>query len=895
MKINRLKLVNFKGIERGLSTNCIEIDFTKTDKQLIFLLGENGSGKSTIMSCLTPFSETFDNRSSLAIEGGVATKEIDIQVNEYLYKIIHRYEPRKNKSFITRIDLNTGEETILNPQGNVSAFPAIIEEELGITKEFFMLSRIGSQANNFIDLNTSERKKFIGNLTPSIEPYLALGKPVTEKLTSINREIKFCSDELGKYNQEEIERELASLSLTENTLHQSMSRVVEERSKLVADFGEFDVDKARIIIKEYLNNSDLKYALKQKSNKFDMMKIDTININNTIKTIEDLTEKKASLQSDLNVIMYKYNDIKIKGKELEGKLKHDHKDIADLEKFNSKYNQELEENLAYKKDLESKYGSLDHIEEKLQDVQVLARMSSNLDLIRHIDMEVRGEDNPVRGEYFGEILDRDEEDLASLERSLMYATGSKDLVIQLNTLLDTYQGDNTTDFYVAVSTLVGNIPLSEDSVTQLQEEIKSLKESVNTSYKLIKEDEKLVKIITDIKNKYLLTDKDIKSLNNIGLKVKSLSDLITLVQEDALNPTEYALNKTVELNNAKKLFDECNTDIALIERNINDSVKLLNETITIINDNQIINEQIDKLAVEFDSTKKEIHTIQDEIKRIENEIGLNKELKEYREAYDENLKEIERFALILESKKEGYDKATSQMAEYENFTAKLNQFNREYDDLNNSLKSVQDTIIELKSKLKLVDSYNERIGAVVEDKAKLEIIKDSIDIRTGIPLILVGDYLSSIKNTANQLLEMAFGDKFNIEFNISDKEFSIPVLSGGREVASDVTLCSQGEVSLVKTALSLAIIIKAIEGASNKYNIVYLDEIDSELDKSKKTIFIEIINQLLSRLRSEQCFVITHNDNFDTAPAGLVLLSESAFDIDNVSLINNKDILWKNF
>ena len=81
MKITRLKLTNWRGIYDGTRLHELELNFT-TDKRFIIFLGGNGSGKSTIMSALTPYATTFDNRKNLIIDGKVGGKEIDYLMND---------------------------------------------------------------------------------------------------------------------------------------------------------------------------------------------------------------------------------------------------------------------------------------------------------------------------------------------------------------------------------------------------------------------------------------------------------------------------------------------------------------------------------------------------------------------------------------------------------------------------------------------------------------------------------------------------------------------------------------------------------------------------------------------------------------------------------------------
>ena len=61
MRITRIKLKNFAGIYAGTGLKEIDIEFDSENTMNMFLAA-NGKGKSVLMSCLTPFRETFDDR-----------------------------------------------------------------------------------------------------------------------------------------------------------------------------------------------------------------------------------------------------------------------------------------------------------------------------------------------------------------------------------------------------------------------------------------------------------------------------------------------------------------------------------------------------------------------------------------------------------------------------------------------------------------------------------------------------------------------------------------------------------------------------------------------------------------------------------------------------------------
>ena len=91
----RIKLVNFVGIYLGIGVKELEIDRSKSNNNIILLLGNNGSGKSSLLAEMTPFPlEHLGSRNKSRIlkdENGkqlLGIKELDYLVDGFvLYKI----------------------------------------------------------------------------------------------------------------------------------------------------------------------------------------------------------------------------------------------------------------------------------------------------------------------------------------------------------------------------------------------------------------------------------------------------------------------------------------------------------------------------------------------------------------------------------------------------------------------------------------------------------------------------------------------------------------------------------------------------------------------------------------------------------------------------------------
>ena len=144
----------------------------------------------------------------------------------------------------------------------------------------------------------------------------------------------------------------------------------------------------------------------------------------------------------------------------------------------------------------------------------------------------------------------------------------------------------------------------------------------------------------------------------------------------------------------------------------------------------------------------------------------------------------------------------------------------------------------------------------------MEYTKKALSASKGIPTLIVKHYLRDTESITNELLDIAYDGEVRVEpFDISADTFSIPVwIHGARR--PDVKLASQGEVAFLSVALSFALISQSL----GRYNIMSLDEVDGPLDRENRQKFIDILENQIERVGSEQNFLITHNEIFATYP-----------------------------
>lgn len=282
MKIKYLRLDNFIGILAGLGKDTIEIDFTKNKSKFVLLKGSNGSGKTTILSSLNPFATSNDNRNNVIIEGREGYKEIhyDIFGDEY---IIKHYINKSTKSFISK----NGEE--LNPNGGVKTFNELILNIFGIDKSYFKIARLGSNMTNFIDMPTSERKKYISNFIGDVDYYLELHKHANEILRDLNSNNKYLENELSKLDSEaNLQIRLSHINTEREILKKELDETFNKIS--VAEFSIFELSEVEDTNKYYRSFKQLESEYVIIKEKYDENVAKRPNLYEM--TIEEIKERK---------------------------------------------------------------------------------------------------------------------------------------------------------------------------------------------------------------------------------------------------------------------------------------------------------------------------------------------------------------------------------------------------------------------------------------------------------------------------------------------------------------------------------------------------------------------------------------------------------------------------
>ena len=847
MKILYLKLTNFINIVTAFNTETIEIDFSKSNNNVVLLTGPNGSGKTSILSCLHPFptNGNMDVRSDNPIivprENGY--KEIHISDGDDLYVIQHFYTRNSDKHIIKSYIQKNGVE--LNENGNVTSFKEIVEKELGLEQDYMKLTRLGSNVTNFIDMKRQERKNFTGKIISEADIYLSYHKKIMADKNKVNIQINHTSDLIRRLQVDDLgELKKAQKSL-QHQIEDLTAKIEKANSELsvlqyqLNDCGDIPAMRERIQEKE----KELKHIQKA------LARASEIKI--SISTLKSMIEEakiailKAKSALDTNVITRTgiLNQLDSIANEIDSIRREiarieDDQNVKDMEA-----NIELLRETIRRRAKESGISGYVRPCSKAEMEDLIKMLDKCMDILLSTYELGKG---PIQKavSFFHTKTDIEKytrENKEKIKRNKMqslceqvYAEISKDIGL-LGPDCKNPSGCRVYDFYQRIYEYATQAPdkVIEDETflaytkmayNNIQTVLKYLRDYHDIFEKMpecIKDQFLMNTVLTHICNMEWIYDKDI-IFHELGL-----------ITDDELQDADLE-----ELSRQKSMLAQYKKANSNIEYFQNKLEELINSRTTLMGQLDEVKETISSLNREISEKEASVSDYEDMVIAMEHEDEVETEFND------------------LKSKLTLASQLSLQIREKTSILNDL-QFRK-----NKMSKTHQDNEFRIEN----YKRYKKDLDELSSKFTDLEYLARALSSREGIPLIFIQAYLKDIKDVANQLLDVVYDGDLHLEdFEITADEFGIPYSTKGTTV-KDVIYASQGERSFISLALSFALTYKSI----SKYNIMLLDEIDATLDISNREKFLHVLEMQIDMIHAEQVFVISHNDMFNAYPVDIV-------------------------
>lgn len=866
MKILHLTLINFARVFSGLGKTKLELDFSNIDNKINLFVGSNGTGKTSIMSCLHPFAYNSaigdsTSNSDLIIEGKDGKKVIVIRDDNDIYEITHVYTRKKDNSINLKSFVKLNDEE-LNSSGTVTTFKTIIQEKLGIDQTYLTLLSIGNTVKGFVDFTASDRKNYASKIFTELEIYAKHYKNLTAKDRSMKVLLNSVVSKLSKYS-----------GMNKLELKDRMSQI----DKLLED----------------LNSKKIQYSQ------------NIGGINNQLMTYQTTIQNYEQLQSELAQLSNQCANL--------SKKIVDNKPIDELQK-----RIDMLKNIIQKKEIEAsglkekvtarldiktiKLNSLSSVELSL------SKMSNNggLSELTELKNKIESEINMIQSQYDISIqypLSKEEmikaviylDELKSICDNLLTDVNDKELIEKLfqqfkknpniiNELNSKYQYavEDVKQFSAIMNNKVDiRVPVITHECSDK-----------NCPYKKFYEDYVYMVEHSQDANTIKMTE--------LNKRVGILSDKLTIVSifqkcSDHLNKYSSILSKVSMIFDKDNFINQYMTD-----RTVYDQAKstIIIDTMENIEDYHKLKEELKSTEEKittlttneelYESLKKNKDSLEHEISELDHECELLKteyhKLQMSIQSDNEILRRMtSNFELMVQLNQvnENIASAKSELASMDEMMVSINLLKDKLQTYQNEVHSLTSQIYDLTKERNEINVTLSNIESLqmeeIEIRNKYDLIsnvRSALSPTTGIPLDFIEYYIKEeIIGRINELLDSVYHGRLRLlkdEVIVDDSSFTIPYIKNNTTIVKDISKASDGERAILSIAFSLVL----IQLSSNKYNIMLLDEIDTSLDATSRGKFIDLLESYMYTIKAEQLFLISHNNMFDSYPVCVLLTSD---------------------
>ena len=868
MIIEEVSFLNFSRIYSGLGKTYLHINLSRLKNKIYLFIGENGSGKTSIMRSLHPFAYNSGSGDETAnadfiIEGKDGKKEIVISHNDHKYDIVHIYSRKKDgrielKSFIKE----DGAE--LNSSGTVKTFKEIILSKLGLDETFLSLLSLGNTVDGFVKYTSANRKKFAVQIFSQLSIYAKYYRTVSIKVRDTKSVLSNITSKLERYksydiddlelHKIELEKKLIGLKTDLNTIAVNIGGALQ----IIKDNEEFiqDYDQKRSKFDEVLREIDVTRG--KISTKKDLVVLEN-HLGEITKTVNDLritiSGIESSIKAELDLMESKNSSVDSMKETLSRMSKNI--DLQELTELKSSLEKELSEILSKKLPKRPSWSKEDLVKINIYLDELLGMC---VDLVNEVtDISVI----PIVLKDYLANNNVDTKISRSLEE-LTYAYNQENVLRLSKDLLDevrirkisskckTQENCPYMKFYQTVMSVIDTDVEGIDQRLQAQlEDIHRTEDMLRAAsiikrlYKFISLNETYFKLPTELFDnesfiiKYLESQSiyDASYLSYI-IEIEETYERKDMLEQKIADASE----KLVTLEHTTEVYNQMSKEIEQLESSICD-----------------INSVIEKQRNDLDYNTAQLKEFENLSEEIQSQIKLLRILQCLRSEFNSIKSELS----VMESKMSGIEQSRQQYNEYELKKSSTESSIRETEQ---QLRNTQLTIEAIKN---LKSEQRELMEKYSKDKLILEAISPT----KGIPIDFINYYIKgTLIDRVNELLDMVYHERLRLiksKTTIDEEEFTIPYLKRNTTV-SDISRASDGEKAIISLAFSLAL----LHITAGPYNILLLDEMDTTLDMESRAKYIELLEQFTKTIKSEQLFLISHNSMFDVYPVNILMTSK---------------------
>lgn len=840
MRLLYLKLVNFIGIYNGMGINTIEIDFSKCTHNITIIHGINGSGKSTLFNALNPFSDPSD----ALIPNSEASKEIHyLMDNGDIIKIQYKYENKKiRKSSCHVYKVDPSGEVDLVPNGNIKDAKEMISTIFDFDPNFLGLSQLSSTNRGLADMRPADRKKFITSIMENLTAYNEIYKKLMKKSNALKSMITNINNKISSIgNTDQIQNHISTLEDQLGSSEDRKNLLIAQIADIKAKVGNIDINSVISQMKKYDGR------LKNLPNiKTDIGDYNDSDYERDKDKIIELNSNISKFKSSIDILNKVITDDKDKVQTYYIK----NESIQDKDKLNDFINKKkkYEDNLKWIIDKFNKSGFTAY---NYIDDDKFTYLMNQISYLNQISSSVRLDDNYTENEY-DLVLN------CLNEKSDPYFLNETNTnIYKLQSILDSLNNkiENRSKIKINLhcnEAMREHCPVLKEFIgIESDEEINEEKKNLEKEIEEVKKVDRLKnlynKILPDFKSYTTRIDANFNLFASIGIDIDHIhfGTNIDIPYDGKYNDIK---NYLTSYKNLKSEIEK-----------VNEQIEVMQNKVSSYNSIQTIIDELDQRVKENYQKRSD----------LQKDLDMDTETRNYildkMNAYSvwKNRKDLEDKMNALKS---DYDLASSVDKE-------VNIKMEELKDLNmNIIPHIQDEIAKCKYQLVLYEEYVKDYKDFTNKFNMVELFKKYSSPTTGIQTVFMQMYMNDIIDISNRLLGMLFNGEYVLyPFVINETEFRIPCCGNGL-MNDDISSMSASQIAMISMIISFALLHKS----SSTYNIVKLDEVDGALDTNNRMQFIVLLQKMMDMLRYNQCIMISHNSEINTANVDLILLKHDS-------------------
>ena len=908
VKLERLLLKNFLPLLATTGLDTIEIDWRNTNKLLTIIVGANGSGKTFLLSEMTPApSEAVASRSKnldKIVPGKDGLKELDFLLNsKYRYRCKIVYPATgSTKCFIEKEDIAMGTKTELNPNGNVSSYMEALSVELGFQSSYMNIGYLSDGISNFIAMSQQERNTYISKWLPVIMDFVEAHKNVQKNRNFTKKQIEYTNNEIARIVSGDFTRDLESINSRIVQLEKEYEDIQIKISKAEVHYSNLE-DFTSMEISLQINKLKDEFTLLSKEREIVSLFFEMATEYSGEKGQERLNKDIEKLHQNLKVAETLFDEsekrmseLKFRIQEQESSEKSQNEDLTvslpDIQIALKTFSEELSV-LVNTRDIQRKNHTFIS-SSNMSDIEINSLLTSFEEIKRiHsrisslVDIHDIREDNWVEKIKLIEIKSNSLiSEKQEIEKEIVNI-GNRVYNLQNNGLdkniLSFKRKECTPEYCPLVREISkylnpsSEIKKEENLLNDKMMEKKKIEETLDSESERIFKIRSYLEMAEDInhilyRNRDIISKLPVEIMNKINSGTKDvIADFFQIEAELK------SLEESISLD----------TRISLIKSKID----ALQKTETIIRMNERSSKEMENLYKEFSSYSdtRDIH--RKEISETRTAVSKLISLRDDMNNYIERKNILNERIVKFNQEKKRVDNNTKQWYVKSHLKDALNKLRQMKITSKETIEGLRLEKESIQSKIVTKDLLEEKRNSLDKDFRVYELLEKIWSPRSGYPALLIKDFLLKIKEKTNQDLEAMWGDSLVIDdFVINESSFTIPVIvkKEGTYRVEDASMCSDGEKATLGVAISLAILEMDIE--NHPYNVVRLDEIDAKLDDTRRRSFLDVMTQRMEQIGCESCISITHNNEFHNTEANIIIMP--GMEIDPI-FIHNKTILFK--